>query len=103
MHPLGAVAYGSLMVYSNVVTENVSGYVLTLTSSSPNATQNENVTFTATLDVNNGSGLVPAGAGCPIHFYQGSTEIDTNVTDANGIATFDWNMTNVGSSAFKAG
>ncbi len=91
--------FATYMIYSNVVTENVSAYTVTLASGNLNPIQYQNVTFTATLDLNG----VPAGSGKTIHFYQGVTELGTNITDVDGVAVWVWNMTNVGALDFKAG
>jgi hypothetical protein len=87
------------MIYSNTVTENVSAYTVTLASNNLNPIQYNNVTFTATLDLN----AVPAGAGKTISFYQGATLLGTNLTDSNGVAVYTVNMTNIGALEFKAG
>ena len=96
---LTVVGFAAYMIYSNPVTVNVSQYTLTLSAQPLSVNQYENVTFTATLDLDGD----PAGQGHIILFYQGQTLLGTSVTDEFGMASLVWNATNVGSIEFKAG
>lgn len=93
------VAYASYTIWSNTATTQVGDYSLVL-SSPANAPLNSNITLTATL-LDNGAPL----SGQNITFYAdlGSMQsVGTDITDASGIATVQYNVTTQGARSFQA-
>jgi hypothetical protein len=78
---------GTLWIYSHeVVHETVQVYTVTLASSNLNPKQGETVVFTATLLIDG----MNAGAGKTIHFFVNDVEVDTGITNSDGVATYNW-------------
>jgi len=91
--------YAAYVIYSNTAITQVGAYALIL-STPAKAPLYSNIILTATL-TKDGTGLSDE----TVRFYQdlGSFQlIGSDITDASGIATMEWNVTTNGALSFQA-